>query len=62
MGMDFSYQKGDHEMENKKTAQNPEQSKAKAPAELENEALDQVAGGMPFVDVPIPPTDPLELP
>lgn len=49
-------------MENNKTAQNPEQRKAKEPTELENEALEQIAGGMPFFDVPIPPTDPVELP
>lgn len=49
-------------MEDKKTAQNPEQSKAKEPAELTNEALEQVAGGMPFFDVPLPPPDPVELP
>ena len=49
-------------MEDKKPPQDDRQRKAKAPAELENEALEQVAGGMPIFDVPIPLTDPLELP
>ena len=47
-------------MEDKKTAQNPEQSKAKAPAELENEALDQVAGGI--YSLPITENDRVPVP
>lgn len=38
-------------MENKKTAQNDEHSKA--PTELENEALDQVAGGIFSLSLPV---------
>lgn len=49
-------------MESKKTAQNDEQSKAKTPTELENEVLDQVAGGFVSYTPPLPGEDPVPVP
>lgn len=47
-------------METRKTVQTVEQSKAKEPAELTAEALEQVAGGI--YSRPMPENDPVPVP